>query len=63
MPVPLGPGDAERVHSVLNTVILNAEEKKRSTFMVRLLSLVAFPALRLFTRTAAQRTQNKNPLL
>ena len=33
-----------------------------STFMVRLLSLVAFPALRLFTHTAAQRTQNKNPL-
>ena len=31
--------------------------------MVRLLSLVTFPALRLFARTAAQRTQNKNPLL
>ena len=33
-----------------------------STFMVRLLSLVAFPALRLFTCTAAQRAQNKNPM-
>ena len=60
MPVPLGPGDAERV---VNTVILSAEEKERGTFMVRLLSLIAFPALRLFTRTATQRTQNKNPLL
>ena len=37
--------DAERVHSDLDTIILSKEEKKRGTFMVRLLSLVAFPLL------------------
>ena len=37
--------DAERVHSDLDTIILSKEEKKRGIFMVRLLSLVAFPLL------------------
>ena len=41
--MPLGPGDAERVHSVHNSIILNADKKMRGTFMIRLLSLVDLP--------------------